>query len=230
MNQQRCSQQPRNWVSPNASSWLQWGAALQQHDPGPPFEASYKRIPFCIFLAEFVVTCPVIFAFCVHFEVPPGIPSNETLRHWGSEAIKSECFCQTLGANTVSSHLPEMDSQVDTAKFGKNNSPFLSGLMQFFKKLSCAVIFLPRHRWRFYILHRANVEGLPGKVVRAWSFSLQNNFEGREILSSLLNSAKVSDLCVFLSSSNNPAFLQSCGDGPITVYILFSWCKTLCKC
>lgn len=91
------------------------------------------------------MTCPVIFAFCVHSEVPAGIPSNETLHHRGSEAIKSECFRQTLGAKTVSSHLPEMDLQVDIAKFGKNNRPFLSGLMQFYKKLSCAVIFLPHH-------------------------------------------------------------------------------------
>lgn len=81
VNQQRCSQQPRILGSPDASSRLQWGAALQ-HDPGLPFEASYsKRIPICIFLAEFVVTCPVIFAVCVHSDVPPGIPSNETLHH-----------------------------------------------------------------------------------------------------------------------------------------------------
>lgn len=177
------------------------------------------------------MTCPVIFTFCVHSEVPSGIPSNETLHHWGSEAIKSECFCQTVGANTVSSHLAEVDLQVDTAKFGKNISPFLSSLMQFFKKLSCAVIFFATSWMKVLYLHRANVKRLPSKVVGARSFTLQNPFEGREIWNSLWNSAKVSDLlCGLLSSSNNPAFLQSCGDGPITVYILFLWYEMLCKC
>lgn len=156
---------------PKCSYLIAVGSALQQqHDPELPLEASYsQRIPICISLAEFVLTCPVIFAFWVHSEAPPGIPSNETLHHWGSEAITSEHFRQTLGANTISSHLPEMDLQVDIAKFGKNNAPFLSGLMQFLKKPSCAVVFLPHHEWRFYICIG---EMLPNKTVGAQSFKI----------------------------------------------------------
>lgn len=61
-------------------------------------------------------------------------------------------------------------------------------------------------------LHGANVERLPSKVLRAHVSILQNPFEGREILSSPWNSAKVSDLlCVLLSRSNNSAFLRSRG-------------------
>lgn len=74
-------------------------------------------------------------------------------------------------------------------------------------------------------LHRRNVT-----KQSSWSIELQNPLEGREILSSLLNSAKVSDLvCVLLSSCNNHPFLQSCGDGPV-VFMLFSWFDMLYEC
>lgn len=157
---------------PSCSHLTAVGSALQQ-DPELPLEASYsQRIPICISLAEFVVTCPVIFAFWVHSAAPPGIPSNETLHHWGSEAITREL--QTLGADTISSHLPEKDLQVDIAKFGKNNGPFLSGLMQFLKKQSCAVDFLPHehNEQRFYIC----IE----EMLQTKQLELQNPLEGRE--------------------------------------------------
>lgn len=155
-----------NLSLPNAPTWLQW----VQHHPELPLEESYsQRIPICISLAEFVVTCPVIFAFWMHSEAPPGIPSKEMLHHWGSEAITRKGFCQTLGADTISPHLPEKDLQVDIAKFGKNNGPFLRGLMQFFKKLSCAVVFFATSWMKVLHLHRRNVTN---KAVGAQSFKI----------------------------------------------------------
>lgn len=158
---------------PSCSYLTAVGSSLQQqHDPELPLEASYsQRIPICIFLAEFVVTCPVIFAFWVHSEASPGIPSNETLHHWGSEAITREHFHQTLGADTISSHLPEKDLQVDIAKFGKNNGLFLSGLMQFFKKAElCCCFFATWTSWtKVLYLHRRNVTN---RAVGAQSFKI----------------------------------------------------------
>lgn len=54
---------------------------------------------------------------------------------------------------------------------------------------------------------------------------------GRKRMSCLLKSAKVSDLLwVLLPSCNNPPFLQSCGDGAVAVFMLFSWCEMLYEC
>lgn len=54
---------------------------------------------------------------------------------------------------------------------------------------------------------------------------------GRKRIYCLLKLTKVSDLLwVLLSSCNNLPFLQSCGDGAVAGFMLFSWCEMLYEC
>lgn len=125
----------------------------------------------------------LFFAFCVHSESPPGVPLNETLHDWGSEAIKSDCFCQTLGANIINSHLPENDLHVDMAEFENNRLFFLWFDGAVFQKAQLHCYSFAMSWLKVLYLRREYIEKGYQAMVKAWSFTLQNLFGGRDVFS-----------------------------------------------
>lgn len=186
VNQQRRSWQSGAWGSPN--SWLWWGAALAAcHLLKHP---TAREFPLVFPWLGLLRHAPLFWHSVSVVKFPW---ASLQMKHCITEEVKP------LKSSAFTKHLEQIQSALLYQKWIRKLTlqnlgwtiVFFEQFDAVFQKAELCCYFFATSWMKVLYLHRANVEGLPSKVVRAWSFALQNPFEGREILSSLLNSAKV---------------------------------------